>query len=131
MPINVDGSPGKGLRGGPPGTGPIQVTAPPQGLGRSGSPANGPGSIVPATAANIIRQSYPNYAVAPAVAQVNHRGITPAQGPSVDPVRYYQAAAVANNLSAVASIRQNYSTTTVNPSATVFVRNPVRIAAVC
>ena len=135
MPINVDGSPGKTLRGGGSGTGPIQVTAPPPGLGRSGSPANGPGSTAPATAASLIRQPYSGYAVASAVAQAaNHRGIQqPAQGPTVDQVRYYQgvaaAAAAANNLPAVASIGQNYSTTRGNPSATVFVRNPVRIVA--
>ena len=129
MPINVDGSPGRSLRGGPPGTNPIQVSAPPQGLGRSGSPANGPGSVVPATAANLIRTPYSNYAVASAVAQVNHKGVAPPQGAAVDHVRYYQnvaAAAAANNLPAVASIGQPYSTTRVDPSATVFVRNTVR-----
>ena len=107
MPINVDGSPGRSFRGGPPCTAPIQVTAPPQGLGRSGSPANGPGSSVPATAASLIRTPYSNYAVASAVAQANHKGITPPQGTAVDPVRYYQgvaAAAAANNLPAVASL---------------------------
>ena len=135
MPINVDNSP-RSLRGGvPPGGNPppIQLNAPPPGLGRSGSPANGP--TAPATAASLIRQPYSGYAVASAVAQAaNHRGIQqPAQGPTVDQVRYYQgvaaAAAAANNLPAVASIGQNYSTTRGNPSATVFVRNPVRIVA--
>ena len=128
MPINVDGSPGRSFRGGAP----IQVTAPPQGLGRSGSPANGPGSLPPATAASLIRTPYSNYAVASAVAQANHKGIAPPQGTAVDPVRYYQgvaAAAAANNLPAVASIGQNYSTSRGDPSATVFVRNAVRIAA--
>ena len=129
MPINVDGSPGRSFRGGPA---PIQVTAPPQGLGRSGSPANGPGSSIPVSAASLIRTPYSNYAVASAVAQANHKGIAPPQGTGVDPVRYYQgvaAAAAANNLPAVANIGQNYSTSRVDPSATVFVRNAVRIDA--
>ena len=130
MPINVDNSP-RSLRGGiPPGGNPppIQVNAPPPGLGRSGSPANGP--TAPATAASLIRAPYSNYAVASAVPQTNHKG--PSQGAPTDHVRYYQgvAAAAANNLNpAVASIGQNYSTTRVDPSATVFVRNAVRIAA--
>ena len=130
MPINVDNSP-RSLRGGvPPGGNPppIQINAPPPGLGRSGSPANGP--TTPATAASLIRTPYSNYAVASAVPQTNHKG--PSQGAPTDHVRYYQgvAAAAANNLNpAVASIGQNYSTTRVDPSATVFVRNAVRIAA--
>ena len=132
MPINVDNSP-RSLRGGvPPGGNPppIQLNAPPPGLGRSGSPANGP--TTPATAASLIRAPYSNYAVASAVPQTNHKGIAPSQGAPTDHVRYYQgvAAAAANNLNpAVASIGQNYSTTRVDPSATVFVRNAVRIAA--
>ena len=132
MPINVDNSP-RSLRGGvPPGGNPppIQLNAPPPGLGRSGSPANGP--TTPATAASLIRTPYSNYAVASAVPQTNHKGIAPSQGAPTDHVRYYQgvAAAAANNLNpAVASIGQNYSTTRVDPSATVFVRNAVRIAA--
>ena len=130
MPINVDNSP-RSLRGGIPQGGnppPIQVNAPPPGLGRSGSPANGP--TAPATAASLIRAPYSNYAVASAVPPTNHKG--PSQGAPTDHVRYYQgvAAAAANNLNpAVASIGQNYSTTRVDPSATVFVRNAVRIAA--
>ena len=131
MPINVDNSP-RSLRGGIPQGGnppPIQVNAPPPGLGRSGSPANGP--TAPATAASLIRAPYSNYAVASAVPQTNHKG--PSQGAPTDHVRYYQgvAAAAANNLNpAVASIGQNYSTTRVDPSATVFVRNAVRIAVI-
>ena len=131
MPINVDGSPGRSLRGGPPGTAPLQVTASTQGLGRSGSPANGPGSALPVSAASLIRAPYSNYAAASASAQANHKGIAQPQGAAVDHVRYYQgvaAAAAANNLPAVASIGQNYSPTrVVDPSATVFVRNAVRI----
>ena len=130
MPINVDGSPGKNLRGIHPGSSAIQVTAPPPGLGgRSGSPANGPGSTAPAAAASLVRQPYTNYPVASAVAQTaNHR----TQGPSVDHVRsYYQVAATLasaanSNLPAVAaSIGQSYPTAR-DPAATVFVRNPVR-----
>ena len=128
MPINVDNSP-RSLRGGVPQGGnppPIQINAPPPGLGRSGSPANGPAT----TAASLIRTPYSNYAVASAVPQTNHKG--PSQGAPTDHVRYYQGVAAnvaANNLNpAVASIGQNYSTTRVDPSATVFVRNAVRIA---
>ena len=127
MPINVDGSPGRSLRGGPPGSGSIQVSAPPQILGRSGSPANGPGSAVPVTAA--IRTPYSNYAVASAVAQANPKGIAPPHGAPMDQVRYYQgvaAAAAASTIPAVASIGQNFSTSRGDPSATVFVRNAVR-----
>ena len=128
MPINVDGSPGRSLQRGPPGAGSIQVSAPPQVLGRSGSPANGPGSAVPATAA--IRTPYSNYAVASAVAQANPKGIAPPpHGTPMDQVRYYQgvaAAAAANTIPAVASIGQNFGTTRGDPSATVFVRNAVR-----
>ena len=125
MPINVDGSPGRSLRGGPPGS--IQVNAPPQVLGRSGSPANGPGSAVPATAA--IRTPYSSYSVASAVAQANPKGIAPPHGAPMDQVRYYQgvaAAAAANTIPAVASIGQNFGTSRGDPSATVFVRNAVR-----
>ena len=124
MPINVDGSPGRSLRGGPPGS--IQVNAPPQVLGRSGSPANGPGSAVPATAA--IRTPYSSYSVASAVAQANPKGIAPPHGAPMDQVRYYQgvaAAAAANTIPAVATIGQNFHSRG-DPSATVFVRNAVR-----
>ena len=120
MPINIDGSPGRSLRGGPPGSGSIQVSAPPQILGRSGSPAN-------ATAG--IRTPYSNYAVASAVAQANSKGIAPPHGAPMDQVRYYQgvaAAATANTIPAVASIGQNFGTSRGDPSATVFVRNAVR-----
>ena len=127
MPINVDGSPGRSLRGGPPGSGSIQVSAPPQILGRSGSPANGPGSAASASAG--IRTPYSNYAVASAVAQANSKGIAPPHGAPMDQVRYYQgvaAAAAANTIPAVASIGQNFGTSRGDPSATVFVRNAVR-----
>ena len=126
MPINVDGSPGRSLRGGPPGSGSIQVSAPPQILGRSGSPANGPGSAASATAG--IRTPYSNYAVASAVAQANSKGIAPPHGAPMDQVRYYQgvaAAAAANTIPAVATIGQNFHSRG-DPSATVFVRNAVR-----
>lgn len=138
MPINVDGSPGKGLRGQVhPGS--VQVTgAPPVslssqgGLGRSGSPATNSTNSAGAAAASLIRQQpnyHSNYAVASAVAQAaaaNHSrgGITSGQGgPSVDHVRsYYQG---------VANIGQGYTTSRGDPSATVFVRNPVRLIFCC
>ena len=134
MPINVDGSPGKSLRGGQVHPGSVQVTgAPPVslssqgGLGRSVSPATNSTNSAGAAAASLIRQQ-PNYhsnyagAVASAVAQAaaaNHsRGGITSGGPSVDHVRsYYQG---------VAGIGQGYATSRGDPSATVFVRNPVR-----
>ena len=146
LPINVDGSPGKSLRGAPPPPSSVPPPVSVVGLGRSGSPAGAAGGQV-APPPNLIRQPYPNYAVASAVAAAanasNHRA-PPGGGPqapsAADHVRsYYQGALVTAAASGggpvtipsavAANIGQQTHYTTasrVDPTATVFVRNPVR-----